>query len=114
MSKKLDFNTVTRPVLQLVMLDEAKTEINVSSPTEGLVEELQTLAPELDRVLAANDPDSIKAAYDLAARLISCNRSGLTVTVDDLRGKYQFNLEMLIMFFSAYIDFISEIANAKN
>ena len=79
MPKTLDFNTLTRPTLQL-----------------------------------NGDMTTVQACYDLAARLMSCNRSGIKVTTEDLRGKYQINLEALIIFYNAYIDFIEEVTNQKN
>lgn len=114
MAKTLDFNVLNPPTLPLIMRDERRTEIIVSAPTEMLVEELQALAPELSKVLNANDTESIKAVYGLAAKLISCNRSGLQVTAEDLRDKYKLNLEALIVFYNVYLDFLNEIHNAKN
>ena len=114
MAKTLDFNTLTAPTLPLVMRDDRRTEIIVSTPSEGLVEELQAMAPELTEILDAGNTDSIKAVYGLAAKLISCNRSGLQVTAEDLRDKYKLNLEALVVFFSVYLDFLNEITNAKN
>lgn len=116
---RLDFNSINRPVLELTMMDEAKTIITVTSPTEGLVEELEATLPELQKVLAASDQGALDAAYDLAARVMSCNKQGLTVTVEDLRGKFwpkdrMRNLENLVFFFGAYMEFISEINSAKN
>lgn len=114
MLKKLDFNIITPPTLQLVMRDDQRTEIVVTTPTEMLVEELQALAPELTKLLSADNADSVKAAYSLVAKLISCNRSGLQVTAEDLRDKYKLNLEALIVFYNAYMDFLNEITDAKN
>ena len=114
MAKTLDFNIIAPPTLPLIMRDERRTEIIVSTPSERLVEELQALAPELTKILGTNDTESIKAVYGLAAKLISCNRSGLQVTAEDLRDKYKLNLEALIVFYSVYLDFVNEIINAKN
>ena len=114
MAKTLDFNIINPPTLPLIMRDERRTEIIVSTPTEQLVEELQALAPELTKILNVGDADSIQAVYGLAAKLISCNRSGLQVTAEDLRDKYKLNLEALVVFYSVYLDFINEIINAKN
>ena len=114
MSKTLDFNSINRPVLELVMLDEAKTVIKVGTPTEKLVEELQATMPELQNVLSTGDKSAVELCYDLAARLINCNRSFITVTAEELREKYRIDLEGLVIFYSAYLDFIQEINNAKN
>ena len=114
MARVLDFNTIERPVLELVMQDDERTHIKVSTPTESLVEELATLAPQLEKVLQSQDAESIAAIYDLAARLINCNRSFVKVTPEDLRDKFRMNFESLIIFFGAYVDFINEVTNAKN
>lgn len=114
MAKTLDFNKIKRPTLQLVMPDEERTVINVSTPTEGLIEELGETLPELEAVLASGDKSMVRAVYELAAKLINCNRSFINVTPEDLRDKYRFDLGALIIFFGAYTDFIEEINHAKN
>jgi len=111
---KLNFNTITLPTLDLVMMDDAQTEIRVCSPTEGLVEELQAAGPKLQAIMDKKDAAGIRAVYDLAASLMSCNREGIVVTADDLRGKYRMNLESLLIFFNYYMDYIGEINCAKN
>lgn len=116
---RLDFNALTRPVLDLVMMDEAKTAITVTTPTEGLVEELEKMLPNANTIFAADNPDSIDACYDLAARVISCNRQGIAVTVDELKNKYwpkdkMANQLYLLTFFKAYVDYIDELKNEKN
>lgn len=114
MAKTLDFNTVNRPTLRLIMQDDDRTCIDVSTPTEALVEELQAIAPELKSIMQAQDDASLTAVYDLAARLMKCNRNGVIVSTEELRGKYRMDLESLIIFYGAYVDFIEEITSAKN
>lgn len=114
MSKTLDFNTIQRPTLLLTMLDDAKTQIRVSTPTESLVAELAEVAPTLETLVETSGKEAIDAIYDLAARLISCNRDCLAVAAEDLRNKYRLNLESMIVFFDVYVDFINDITNAKN
>jgi hypothetical protein len=117
--KMLNFNELNRPTLPLCMCDDAKTVVTVTTPTEILVEELEATLPELQGIMAGKDEKAIETCYDLAARLISCNREGLAVSVDDLRGKYWpadriTNMLHLVTFFGAYMDFIKEINNEKN
>ena len=81
MPKTINFNSINRPYLRLIMQDDAQTTIDVTTPTEAMVEELTATAPELEDVLKTMDANSIRAVYDLAARLISCNLMGLPVTV---------------------------------
>ena len=114
MAKTLDFNKINRPVLQLVMPNEEKTMIRVTTPTQGLYEELQATTPELQKILAGGDKESVELCYELAAKLINCNRSFITVTPVELREKYGLELEYLLEFYVAYTDFIQEVFSAKN
>ena len=114
MAKTLNFRTLMAPTLPLVMNDDHGTEITVTAPTEGLVEELNAVAPNMKAALEADEKEATPVIYDLAARLISCNKQGIQVTADDLRGKYKLNLEALIVFYNTYVDFLEEVASAKN
>lgn len=112
MAKILDFNALERPTLEITMKDDDRTKIRVTTPTERLYERLLVASAELAHV---KDAAAIRATYDLAAELISCNLDGLTVTADELKDKYRLTWDTdLIVFFSAYLDFIHEIKNAKN
>lgn len=117
--KMLNFNELNRPTLPMCMCDDAQTHITVTTPSEILVEELEATLPELQNIMAGKDDNAVNTCYDLAARLISCNREGLEVSADDLRTKYwptdkYVNMLNLVAFFSAYLDFIKEINTAKN
>lgn len=112
--KTLDFNTVNRPALQLVMQDEKHTTIKVGLPKEALIEELQEVIPMLQEANSSGNVDALTICYDLAARLINCNHSFITVTAEELKTKYNLDLECLILFYSAYLDFVNEVSAAKN
>lgn len=114
MAKTLDFNALKMPKFPLVMSDADRTNIVVTVPPEGLVEELAAAGPELKATIESGGKEGTQALYALAARLINCNLSGITVTADDLRDKYGLNIYSLLAFFNAYTDFIHEIQNAKN
>ena len=113
-NKSLDFNTLQRPYLELTMQDTERTIIKVSTPTEALVEEFETALPELRVLPQAGNAEALQASYNLAAKIINCNRSFITVTAEELRSKYKMDLESLIVFFSVYMDFLNEIYNEKN
>ena len=114
MGKVLDLNTVTLPTLELTLQDEAKTCVHVTLPTEGLINELEALSPELQPIMARGDREGVEEIYNLAAKLISCNLEGRTITGEDLRGVYRMKLESAVVFYSAYLDFINDIIDAKN
>lgn len=114
MAKTLNFNSVRRPTLNLVMKDEAQTQIRVTVPNQALIERLQAVTGELQDIVNDKSGASVEAVYDLSASLMSCNTEGLAVSAADLRDKYHLELEELIIFFSAYLDFINEVTSAKN
>lgn len=115
MAKILDFNALERPTLELTLKDEARTKIRVTTPTERLYERLLSASVELPNVKEQGNADAIRATYDLAAELMSCNLDGLTMTGEQLRDVYKLTWDTdLVVFFSVYLDFIHEIKNAKN
>ena len=64
--------------------------------------------------LSAGDNNSVEAAFDLTARLLSCNREHLAITSADLQKKYGVDIWTLVAILNAYTDFISDIKNEKN
>lgn len=114
MGKVLDLNTATLPTLELTLQDEAKTCVHVTLPTEGLINELEALSPELQPIMARGDREGVEEIYNLAAKLISCNLEGRTITGEELRGVYRMKLESAVVFYSAYLDFVNDIIDAKN
>lgn len=114
MPKVLDLNNIKVPVLEIVFADKAHTALHVNAPTEALVNEMENWVKDGLETLAAGDKSSIEAAYDMTARLLSCNREGIELTSADLRGKYAVDIWTLIPILNAYVEFISEIKNEKN
>lgn len=113
-NKVLDLNGVDRSTLELTLQDDERTRVRISMPTEGLMQELQSAAPEMIGVMKSGSKEGIGEIYDLAARLISCNRDFLKITGEELRDKYRMDLESAVIFFSAYLDFINDIIKEKN
>lgn len=114
MNRTLDLNTAKRPTLELTLQDEARTTIRISTPTEGLIEEVQQLSPDMLDIIREGNQEGISMVYDLAAKLMSCNRDLRKFTGEELREKYNMDLESAVLFFSAYMDFITDITNEKN
>ena len=114
MAKTLDFNELRLLTLNIVLKDEAKTNVHITSPTVDLVERLQADLPSLQEKLKKGDKESIELMYDLAADLISLNREELKINGDQLRNTYKLDIVDLMVFFGAYLDFVAEIKNAKN
>ena len=110
----LDLNAVQLETLDLTLQDAERTTLHVSTPTEALIAELESFTPEMLAVIKTGNKEGVQSIYDLAARLISCNREGITITASELLGKYRMTLESAVVFFSAYMDYITGITNQKN
>lgn len=112
--KVLDLNTIQRPTLTITMSDEKKTVLTLTTPTEGLINEMQALTPELEAILEKGDGPGLQKSYEIAAALLSCNNEGVQITPEELVKTYKFDFDTAVVFFSVYLDFISEITNEKN
>ena len=110
----LDFNVLEETTLKITMKDPDKTVIRVSTPTEGLLERLQSAAAEMRDITSKKDPHRIHHLYALIAEVISRNDDYITVTGEELEHKYMLSLADLVIFMARYLRFIREISNAKN
>ena len=108
------FNRHRPPIWAVEMPDDDGTVLHIVPPTVDLQEELRASAADFNALLAGGSDDKRAALYDLAARLMSCNRNMLTLTAEDLRKTYHLDTEDLVEFFHGYVDFLKGIENAKN
>ena len=114
MARLLDFNDIEVKTLDIVLRDDARTKVHLRYPTEGLVQELTHISPEMHKVLESGDAESLNLTYDLVARIINCNRDGIKVTGEELRTKYGMDFEMVVIFCTNYLEFLKETTEAKN
>ena len=112
MKKTLDFSAMTGSTLVVTMKNGKTYEIK--EPTLSMVDAIQSAAGAVTEIAKNSDSDSISALYAFAARIISNNVAGKTVTERTLRKRYHMSADDLIVFFSTYSDFLMEIANQKN
>lgn len=115
MEHVLNLNTVKRPTFMLTLTDDENTTLRVMMPTVALFKEMQTAAEMVDAVEAgAGDEAGISVLYDVLARLLSCNRDYKAVTAEELRGKYNMELEDVLLVYREYMKFISGVIKEKN
>ena len=114
MANTLVFNRHRPPILPVEMMDEQNTVINVMPPTVELQEELRARLTDLNVLMNGDDEEKREALFDLAARLMSCNRNMRKITPEQLRKTYRVDEEDLVVFYNAYAEFLTEIENAKN
>ena len=110
----LIFDKYRPPILSVEMMDAERTVINDTPPTVDLQDELRSRMADLQELLNGTDGEQREVLYDLAARLMSCNRNMRKITPDLLRKTYCLDEEDLIVFYQAYAEFLTEIESAKN
>ena len=108
------FNRYRPPIWAVEMPDKDNTVLHIVPPTVDLQEELRASASDFTALLDGGTDEKRAALYDLAARLMSCNRNMLKLTAEDLFKTYHIDVEDLVEFFHGYVDFIKGIENAKN
>ena len=113
MARTLDLNAIQESLLDVTLRDDARTVVHLDIPNEALINELERLSPAL-KSLGTGDQRSVSFAYDLAARLISCNFDGLKVTGEQLQTTYNMHLVATLNFFSGYMAAVQELINEKN
>lgn len=114
MAQILNFNQHRPPILPIVLPDGAQTKLHLVPPTVDLQEELRARQQELRALLDPDNEDMVGALYDLAAKLMSCNRNLKTITAEELRTVYEMDVSDLVVFYQAYADYIVSLENAKN
>lgn len=116
MTKSFDFNALTQQTLETKLGGPDNIIIHVTAPPERLVEQLASALDEIQELSKAqgHEVEAVRASYDLAAKLISCNSEGLQITADDLREKFDIYPAALAAYLAAYMDFINDFHNAKN
>ena len=110
----LQFNRYRPPIFPVELMDKQRTVLHVTPPTVDLQEELRARIGDLNALLTGTDDEKRQGLFDLAARLMSCNRNMLKITPQQLRTAYDLDEEDLVVFFEAYADFLKGIENAKN
>lgn len=112
--KALNFNTIQQPTWPVTLKDEDQTTVHLTAPSVGLLDRLTAMAPELQEVAKTKDGRAIRASYELVAEVMGCNEDGFTFTAEELRGKYKLTFIDLLVLVKGYMEFMTEIKNAKN
>ena len=112
-NRSLNLNTAARPTFELTMMDDDETVLHVKVPELEVFKELQAVADDMNE-MDESDAAALDEMYDFIARLLSCNREKLTITAEELTGKYKMDFESALLVISEYVDFLTDIVNTKN
>lgn len=110
--KALDFNKVKKQYLSVTFADEKGTTILIGTPSKAILDSFMQIKESLDNTQGEPDQDMINDLYDLCARIMSRNKTGYHVTVDFLSEI--FDIEDIVIFITAYAEFIEAVTKAKN
>lgn len=109
MAKSLNFNTVKKAVLPVTLPDENKTTLLITTPTKAIMNVLV----DLEKSLKETDDDTgADVLYEACALIMSRNKAGRVVTVEELEEIL--DIEDMFLFINTYTDFVGELTNSKN
>lgn len=112
MSNTLDFNDIKKKYLTVTLADEQNTTIMISTPTKAVMDNLMSLQSSLKTMSDDANTDSIDELYEACAKIMSRNKAGKKIEKEYLETIFDF--EDIIVFFNAYMEFISILASEKN
>lgn len=113
MAKPLNFNNVKKQYLTVTLADENKTTLMIGTPTKQIMDDLIVLRDLKDSVGEEEaDSEVMEGLYSACARIMSRNKGGIQIEKSLLEEI--FDLEDIMIFFNAYMNFINEINQSKN
>ena len=112
MSRNFDFNAVTQTTMNITLPDAQRTRLTLTAPKVSLVERLSANAAQMLAVFQSKDASAIREIYALIAKLLSCNKEHHTVTAEAALDCL--TTDHVTAFVVAYMDFLTEIKQAKN
>jgi len=95
MSKTLDFNTIKKDFIRIVLPDENKTIIKVLPPSKQLYEDVSIVKERLQQLLDAdpddlNNEDIVGDIYEIVAKCMSRNSENIIITKQKLEDILDF------------------------
>lgn len=113
MAKPLNFNNVKKKYLTVTLADEKNTTLMIGTPTKAIMDDLIVLKSSIETIEEdAADTAATDDLYTACAKIMSRNKGGVKISKEYLAEIFDF--EDIMIFFSAYMDFISEVTSEKN
>ena len=116
MAKTLDFTKRKKEFLTVKLNDEDTTVLAVNMPKKYVYECLLECVDIFEQIDQADDTETItsgmNALYEACALALSNNKQKKEFTAEEV-AKF-FDFEDLVVFFTAYLNFVDESSKAKN
>ena len=111
--KSLNFNNVKKTYLTVTLADENNTTIMIGTPTKAIMDDLVLLQSGLETISEDDaNVDATDELYSACAKVMSRNKGGIKISKEFLEEIFDF--EEIMIFFNAYMDFITEVTSGKN
>ena len=111
--KSLNFNNVKKTYLTVTLADENDTTIMIGTPTKAIMDDLVLLQSGLETISEDDaNVDATDELYSACAKVMSRNKGGIKISKEFLEEIFDF--EDIMIFFNAYMDFITEVTSGKN
>ena len=111
--KSLNFNNVKKTYLTVTLADENNTTIMIGTPTKAIMDDLVLLQSGLETISEDDaNVDATDELYSACAKVMSRNKGGIKSSKEFLEEIFDF--EDIMIFFNAYMDFITEVTSGKN
>ena len=108
--KPLNFNTLKKKTMTVILPDENKTTLLLKGPTKELVDEFTSIQNFMDEDSA--NVEAISELYAICAKILSRNKNGIEITQAEVSSMFDF--EDILLLLKSYTEFIREITNSKN
>ena len=113
MSKPLNFNNLNKRYLTITLADENNTTLLVGTPTKAIMDDLVLLQSSFETLNEGDtNVEATEELYRACAKIMSRNKAGVQVSSEYLSEILDF--EDIMIFFTAYMDFVTEVTNSKN
>ena len=113
MAKSLNYNNVKKRYLNVTLADAKNTVLMVGMPTKAAMSRLFAVQERMDEVEGTNlSEELLDDLYAVCAAALSRNKTGVVIHQAELEEL--FDLDDIMLFFDAYLDFVGEAASEKN
>lgn len=111
MAKSLNFTTMKKKYLPVTLPDE--TFLMIGMPTKAIMKDLLVMQSSLEMLTEdETDVEAMDMLYESCAKVMSRNKMGIPITEEKLAEIFDY--EDILVFFTAYSEFVGEIVNQKN
>lgn len=111
MAKPLDYTKLKKQYLNVTLIDG--TKLLIGTPTKKVMEQMLAMRSSLEALEnGEGGTDEMDELYEVCAKIMNRNKAGISITADYLAETM--DLEDLIIFMTAYTDFVGEMEQAKN